>query len=203
LLEYKQFKDAADQLGQSAHVQALRYPREPAAEIPGMPEKKELDLEDVQVWDLLEAFDRLMASVSLRGAVHEVVYDDTPIDVHAEDLLDRLHSEGPMTFQTIFQGRQSKSEMIGLFLALLELIRRRLVRVEQDQLHGTIYISPRNPDEEVVAPAEPFGAEAPQDASPPEPAPPELPDTVPQLSPSAETHEVVPNNQFDSSTGHV
>ena len=38
-----------------------------------------VDLDEVQVWDLLAAFDRLMKEVAPRKRYHEVTYDDTPI----------------------------------------------------------------------------------------------------------------------------
>ena len=57
-----------------------------------------MDLEEVQVWDLLAAFDRLMKEVGVRKPrYHEVTYDDTPIDLHAADIEDRLKREGKLT----------------------------------------------------------------------------------------------------------
>jgi hypothetical protein len=43
-----------------------------------------------------------------------------------------------------------RSQLVGLFLALLELVRQKLVRFEQEGTHGAIYIFPRDPDEEIV-----------------------------------------------------
>jgi segregation and condensation protein A len=60
LLQYKAFKDAAEQLRLSAAQQALRHPRSPVR--PEFGERK-LDLEEVQIWHLLEAFSSLMSSI--------------------------------------------------------------------------------------------------------------------------------------------
>jgi hypothetical protein len=90
-----------------------------------------VDLDEVQVWDLLAAFDRLMKEVAPRKRVHEVTYDDTPIDLHAADIEDRLKREGRLTLRTLIVGRRSRSEMIGVFLALLELIREKKILVKQ------------------------------------------------------------------------
>ncbi|MDA0215075.1 MAG: segregation/condensation protein A, partial [Planctomycetota bacterium] len=70
-----------------------------------------------------------------------VEYDDTPISLHQADLVDRLaHSERRrMTMQQIFTGR-SRGEMIGLFLALLELARQQQVAVRQDDGDADIEI---------------------------------------------------------------
>ncbi|MFW6155439.1 MAG: segregation and condensation protein A [Planctomycetota bacterium] len=137
LLQYKAFKDAAAELADAADQAALRHPRRPVA--PEF-EQPDLDLENVQVWTLLEAFATLMASVGARERRHEVIYDDTPISLHAEDIVDRLTREGNMTFTEIFRGRESRSEVIGLFLAMLELIRQDRVRIRQETVFGEIYV---------------------------------------------------------------
>jgi segregation and condensation protein A len=137
LLEYKRFKDAARTLGLAAELRALRFGRlggEPATWA-----HRDVELEELQIWDLLAAFNRLMIQVGHAPVSHEVVYDDTPVALHAADVLDRLVREGSLSFVEIFAGR-GKAEMIGLFLALLELIRQRRVRVEQQGLFGPIYI---------------------------------------------------------------
>ena len=93
----------------------------------------ELDLEDVNVMDLCSAFGRMLDAIGFTGD-HEVTYDDTPISLHAEDIADRLERDGGdegMMLSTLFIGRKSRSEMIGLFLATLELVRQRRVLVVQ------------------------------------------------------------------------
>ncbi|MCD6365600.1 MAG: segregation/condensation protein A, partial [Planctomycetes bacterium] len=73
LLEYKAFKDAAGDLEAAAQTQQLKFPRRPAALRDQ--EQGELDLEDIQVWDLLDAFDTLMASIGQADRRHEIIYD--------------------------------------------------------------------------------------------------------------------------------
>jgi len=137
LLEYKAFKDAAYSLGTAAQLQALKHPRHPAVAAPGA---DQLDIEEAQIWDLLEAFNRLLEQTGRRSQFHEVVYDETPIALHAADVVDLLErSGGSQPFVHIFEGR-TKAELIGLFLALLELIRQRRVRAEQERNFGTIII---------------------------------------------------------------
>lgn len=148
LLEYKNFKDAAGDLQSAAKLQALKFPRHP----PALKEQKEpeLDIEDVQIWDLLDAFDNLMAAIGAEAALHEVIYDDTPIELHSVDILDRLERDGAMSFKQIFAGRTSRSEIVGLFLALLELVRKKLILASQDANFGEIFvhINPDPPEEE-------------------------------------------------------
>jgi segregation and condensation protein A len=143
LLEYKRIKDSATLLEQRQKQQERRFPRVPAAP-PGTPdEPPPLDLDEVQIWDLLSAFSRLMKEVGVRGPrIHEIIYDDTPIDLHAADIEDRLMREGKLSLRALIIGRKSRSEMIGVFLALLELIRQRRILVFQADDEVDMEISP-------------------------------------------------------------
>jgi len=138
LLEYKKFKDASLELGAAADSQAQMWPRTPAK--PKAAGPTEIDLDDVQIWDLVAVFNKLMASIGAGAATHDVVFDDTPIALHATDILDRLEREGgELGFEHVFIGR-TRAEMIGLFLALLELMRQQRVRIVQEAVLGPIRV---------------------------------------------------------------
>lgn len=141
LLEYKKFKDAANALDAQHRQHADRFPRYPALLDGDADEPPPVDLEEVQVWDLLSAFDRLMKEVGVRKPkYHEVTYDDTPIDLHAADIEDQLKRDGKLTLRSLVAGRKSRSEMIGVFLALLELIREKKILVSQTDPLGEVEI---------------------------------------------------------------
>ena len=141
LLEYKRLKDSATLLERRQHEHESRFPRFPAHREGASDEPPPVDLDEVQIWDLLTAFDRLMKEVGTRRPrYHEVLYDDTPIDLHAADIEDRLRREGKLTLRQLIIGRPSRSEMIGVFLALLELIREKKILVEQDAAHDELEI---------------------------------------------------------------
>jgi segregation and condensation protein A len=159
LLAYKRFKDAAYELDERRRDWEARFPVKPAKrEQPAGPEGEEgaqlldVDLEDVQILDLCKAFARILDSIGQKKA-HEITYDDTPIALHAEDIIDRLERDAPagsggMTLGQIFTGRSNRSELIGLFLAVLELVRQRRIRVGQDQLGGEVKLELRPPEEQ-------------------------------------------------------
>ena len=131
LLEYKKFKDAANLLNAAASEQRERYPRPGTIVERLKPDAEpELDIEQVSVWDLLEAFDVICKAIGTASNLDHIK-DDTPIDLYQIEILHRLQTEGPMIFDRIFETRNSRVVMIGLFLALLELIREKLIWVEQ------------------------------------------------------------------------
>jgi len=136
LLEYKRLKDNAGLLEQRAADHAARFARVPARLEGEADEPPPLDLDEVQIWDLLDAFTAIMKDIGHRGPVqHEVTYDETPIDLHATDIEDRVKREKGVTLRKLLETRTSKSEMIGVFLALLELVREKRVLVEYDENH--------------------------------------------------------------------
>ena len=152
LLAYQRFRSAADGLERLRSEYSRRWPASGQADGPAEEGQErswtpeDLDLGDVHVLDLLEAFERLSAAVDFtRLGDHQVTWDDTPIGLHQDDLVDRLaRSDGRrMTLQGIFAGR-SRLDRIGLFLALLELAREQRVRVRQDRAEDAIEIELRD-----------------------------------------------------------
>lgn len=140
LLEYKRFKDMANMLGQSAEDRQKRFTRPDSVLVQLKDEQEpELDLDEVSVWTLLEAFDAMMEAT---GRLHSYdhIRDDTSIDLYQIELLERLQSEGAMSFEDIFKGKTNQMQMIGLFLAMLELMRSDLIWVEQGDLLGVVSI---------------------------------------------------------------
>jgi len=145
LLAYQQFRTAAGALDRLRLESARRYVAgsHGGGMIPDTDENEfSVEIEDAHVLDLVESFERIMQSVDIsRLGDHRIEYDVTPISLHQADLVDRLaHSERRrMTMQQIFTGR-SRGEMIGLFLALLELARQQQVAVRQDDGDADIEI---------------------------------------------------------------
>jgi segregation and condensation protein A len=175
LLEYKRFKDSAFALERQQQTFASRFPRIPGKLDGQADEPPPIDLDEVQIWDLFASFNQLMKEVGVRKpTAHEVVYDDTPIDLHAADIEDRIRREKTLSFKQLLVGRQSRSEMIGVFLALLELIREKKVIVRPTQSEEVVAdaghdfeILAAPPKEEASAPSQ--NAEVPP-TQPPAPS---------------------------------
>jgi len=142
LLEYKKFKDAANLLSDAADKQEERFQR-PDSIIERLKPDAEpaIDIEQVSVWDLLEAFDSIMKATGSIGDISHIK-DDTPIDLYQIEILHRLQTEGPMSFERLFESGTNRAVMIGLFLALLELIRERLVWAEQSKPPASMCLRP-------------------------------------------------------------
>ncbi|MCL4743100.1 MAG: segregation/condensation protein A [Phycisphaerales bacterium] len=154
LLAYKMYRDVADELARRHEEWQRRFPGgragfdRAAAAAQG---EDQIDLEDVSLIDLVEAFRRISETVVFdRLGEHEVVADDTPIELHAEDVMDRLRREPDgLELRGLFTGR-TRPEAIGLFLAVLELVRRRAVSVTHDRESGGFVLRLRDGEAERV-----------------------------------------------------
>lgn len=141
LLEYKKYKDAASLLEEQGRSWQLRYPRL-ADDLP----VRRLDpadqpIQEVELWDLVSAFGRIIRSTRATQA-SSIVYDDTPIQVYIRRIHERLVTRRRVAVSEMFQVGMHKSAMIGVFLAILELVRHHSVVTEQADGHGEIWIMP-------------------------------------------------------------
>jgi segregation and condensation protein A len=139
LLEYRKFKDAAAALERRAEDEGRRLPRRPPEE-PARPAGPP-PLRPVELWDLVSAFGRLMRE-TLALQPSQIVVDETPQHVYESLILGRLAESGAAAFEDLFTPPRYRARLVGLFLALLELIKRRQVQVEQAEPFGPIRVCP-------------------------------------------------------------
>ncbi len=145
LIEYKRFKDAAALLEDRAEQQSHRLTRQEP------PTRSALDpaqqpLRQVELWDLVSAFGRLMRE-TMALQPQQIAMDYTPIHVYTEQIVERLRAEGPLLFSALFTPPHTRSRLVGLFLALLELIKGRRALAEQPDVFGDIRLSLGPPTE--------------------------------------------------------
>lgn len=152
LIEYKKFKDAAVVLEAAAEQQSFRLQRQPVTARTG-PDPAQQPLRQVELWDLVSAFGRLMRE-TLALQPQQIVMDHTPIQVYMEQIVERLTREGPLTLAALFTPPYTRGRLVGLFLALLELIRRSRLLAEQPDVFGDIAmkLAPVDPNAPPLSP---------------------------------------------------
>lgn len=141
LLEFKKYKDAASMLDEQSRSWQQRYARL-ADDVP--PRRIDLGtqpIQEVELWDLVSALGRIMRD-NQATQPSSIVYDDTPIHVYMKRIHDRLLSDRQVSLSQMLQPGMHKSAMIGVFLAVLELVRHHKVLTKQDDLHGEIVVIP-------------------------------------------------------------
>ena len=138
LMEYKQFKDAANLMEVHAEGFLRRLPRQPG-HLPAGPDPAQQPLRSVELWDLVSAFGRLMRE-TLALQPQQIVVDDTPIQVYQEHILQLLGQTQRLPFAAVFGEPRNKSRLVGLFLAVLELIKNGEISVNQNEPFGEIWL---------------------------------------------------------------
>jgi segregation and condensation protein A len=138
LMEYKQFKDAAALLESRAEERLSRLPRQPL-ETRAAPTAAQQPLASVELWDLVSAFGRLMRE-TLALQPKQIVVDETPIHVYMDRIVALLEEHPRLAFEEVFTPPHHRARLIGLFLALLELIKAKKIQAEQEQPFAEIWI---------------------------------------------------------------
>lgn len=139
LLHYKRYRDAASALEERSRQWQQRMPRlvddgqtlgDDAADRP---------LEELAIFDLVSAWQRMIAE-RVGAPTANIVYDETPIHVYMQRIWTSLHHSPAMAFSEFLQPGISKSALIGLFLAILELVRHQRIIAEQSLEHSEIWL---------------------------------------------------------------
>jgi len=149
LLEYKKYKDAASILEEQSQAWQQRLPRLADDLPPRRIDPAGQPIQEVEMWDLVSAFGRIVRDSQVLQP-SSIVYDETPIHVYVQRIYNRLVEQRRAAFSELFAPGMHKSAMIGVFLAILELVRHHSVRTEQSDLHGEIWVLPADNFEETL-----------------------------------------------------
>ncbi len=142
LLEYRRFKDAARLLGELADEQSRRFPRvSPRLEFRIVTPAAEGET-DQDSLDLLSAFQGLID----RLAVPDVITtEEVPISTRVEQIEMVLREKGRTRFSFLLSGVPNRFEMLGFFIAVLELIRQGKLFARQTDGFSDIILEKREP----------------------------------------------------------
>ena len=150
LLEYRRFREAATLLGERAIQQQRRLARQASDLSNAAKDPTKQPIRELELWDLVSAFSRLMRE-NIVPVTDTVEKDPTPLPVYMSRLeaLILAAGEGGITFRDLLGTTNAKPQIIGKFLATLELIKGRRVWVEFDPVTEEILFFP--PREEPLA----------------------------------------------------
>jgi segregation and condensation protein A len=135
LIEYKQYKEAAYFLRDREMYQRNIFTRGTEESIY---EGEDL-LTDVTIFDLLSAFKKVMKDI-VSEDTFEISVDEVSVTEKINSIMEILSVMPQVTFDSLFSDITMKIELTATFLALLELMRLKLVRIQQTKRFGTIRI---------------------------------------------------------------
>lgn len=136
LLEYQRYKAAADELARRSQLGWHTFKRESSEEVPETEEMVE-----VSIFELIDAFKKVLEKYPSE-VIKEIARDKITVAQKINELMERLKNIEVIQFNELFNENTTVSEIIATFLALLELIRLKLLKIVQPQHFGTIWIYP-------------------------------------------------------------
>ena len=181
LLEYQKYKTAAEELGGRPLLGRDTFGRG-EANVPDESERKQIEQEgplDVSLFALLDAFKRVLERMKPEH-FHEVEGDIVSVAEKARWVAEVLALRGSIAFHDLFVDAKRKIDVVATFLALLEMVRMKLVGIHQALGYGAIQIRSKIPEGVDVVQvlsgtdlekAFAYGISAKKDEKPVEPAP--------------------------------
>jgi segregation and condensation protein A len=139
LLEYEKYKNAAAELGSRPMLDRDVFVR---LALVDNEEPREEERIEVNLFELLEVFRQLLERAKPE-AFHEVVLERISVEEKVQEILSLLQREKrSIAFHFLFPEQASRRVIVVTFLAILELVKSKLVRIFQSAPFETIRISP-------------------------------------------------------------
>lgn len=143
LIEYRKYKEAAEELKEREQDRSLMYTKPPAdlSEYVNESQQEKADL-NVSLYDMLGALQKLLRRKKLQRPLSaKVARQEIPIEKRMSEIVEQLRSiKGRKKFTDLFPV-SDKEHIVVTFLAVLELIKRKEIQVEQDKNFSDIYVA--------------------------------------------------------------
>lgn len=137
LQEYQRYRDAAFELRLKEHDRQQVFVRGGQIEIEESSEEKESV--DASVFDLLKAYQKILNTKSFEKD-YEIEINELSVTDQIQHIMEILNSSESVTFESLFTVLNTRQEVVVTFLAILELMRLKLLRVQQVRHFETIRI---------------------------------------------------------------
>ena len=139
LIEYKKFKEAAEQLQVRQLEQEKVFSRIGSA--PALTSNAPLRLGEVGIFQLINAFQVVLKRVEARENLQEIFGENFTVSDKIDQILQSVANQTSIRFSSLFEKAASRVEIVVTFLALLELIRLKQVRAVQSNPFDEIEIA--------------------------------------------------------------
>jgi segregation and condensation protein A len=138
LEEYKKFKEASQKIGRIAEMRKISYSRE------GFGGVKSIFYppENINAYDLKKYFLAVLSEIPLIEKLQEeIVSEVITLEERISDLEQKMREKISSSFSDLVSGAKDKVDVIISFLAMLEMVKQRVISVEQEELFKDIKLS--------------------------------------------------------------
>lgn len=145
LQEYKLFKEASENLKGLENINRMYKAPEPSAN------KYKIILKDMQLDNLLDAFTKILQKTQFEESKVEekkIVRDRFTVQEKMAVIKDAILVKNKIKFNELFEEDITKSEMINVFLAVLELLKMQVISIKQENIFSDIEIIKHGEDNE-------------------------------------------------------
>ncbi|WP_445664004.1 segregation and condensation protein A [Fodinibius sp. AD559] len=150
LLEYKRYKEMAGKMEDVAEEAQKSYFR-------GYTEVDQVDkqasgeaLKDVTMFDLMAAFNKVLADIKKQESVHHVEKIEFTIEEQSEYVLDRLQQNGRTSFRAMCNELNNLTKIVVTFLAILEMLKERQINLYVEDDDPTEFYLDLKPVDEII-----------------------------------------------------
>lgn len=137
LKEYEQFKTVAQLLSELHVLQHQHFGKKPSDAPAGEAGVAQAPF-DVELTDLMSAFAKVLERST--AVVYEITAEPWTVEMKVEELRLLIMTRKQVSFLELFTAKKSRLELVVTFLALLELMRQRIIRAMQEQPFSDILL---------------------------------------------------------------
>lgn len=132
-IEYKRFKELAMELGKNREYQEEIFTRQ----VSEINQKEEDGFVEATLFDLLSSFKDAIKNIS-EETFHQITVEEWTVADKIREIRSLLNENSGFYFTEIMKGCRTKLEIIVTFVAILELIKEREIRIRQHGIFGEI-----------------------------------------------------------------
>lgn len=141
LLEYRKYKQAAEELGERGKEWSKRFKRYDYSEV--VEPEVNYVLRKIDMTSLMIAFSEVMERAKTE-AIHQVAADEVYIEDRIRHITELLSNNERLEFYKLFEDDPRRIVIVVTFAALLELVRLNQISLRQSSSFGKIWVYPIN-----------------------------------------------------------
>lgn len=148
LLEYQRYKEVAEIFQRMPQLERDVFTG--CFNVSDLLEDEEDAQVAVGVYQLAEAFHRIVNERPVE-VFHEVVQESLSVATYIESIVDSLRGRSRQRLKDLLPSSFSRPELVVTFLAMLELVKMRMVNIEQVGAFNDVWLSVAVPEEQLNA----------------------------------------------------
>jgi segregation and condensation protein A len=150
LLEYKRYKEMAGKMekieeeAQKKHFRGYHEADQVEKQANGEA------LKNVTMFDLMTAFNKVLADIKKQDAIHHVEKIEHTIEDQTEYVLNQLQERGRTAFRTFCKELKTRTKIVVTFLAILEMLKERQINLYVEDNDPTAFYLDLKPVNEII-----------------------------------------------------